>query len=57
MENKSKEIVPAFRQNRNYLLSPGKILVLTKDDKLFLMDTFKSFLDLELTTDQKAVYN
>ena len=57
MENKSKEIVPAFRQNRNYLLSPGKILVLTKDDKLFLMDTFKSFLDLELTPDQKAVYN
>ena len=57
MEKKSKEIVPAFRQNRNYLLSPGKILVLTKDDKLFLMDTFKSFLDSELTPDQKAVYN
>ena len=57
MEKKSKEIVPAFGQNRNYLLSPGKILVLTKDDKLFLMDTFKSFLDLELNPDQKAVYN
>ena len=57
MENKSNEVEPAFRQNRNYMLSPGKILILTKDDKLFLIDTFKSFLDLELTPDQKAVYN
>jgi len=57
MEKKIIEVVPAFRQNRNYLLSPGKILVLTKDDKLFLMNTFKSFLDSELTPDQKAVYN
>ena len=56
MENKSNEVEPAFRQNRNYMLSPGKILILKKDDKLFLIDTFKSFLDSELTLDQKAVY-
>jgi hypothetical protein len=38
-------------------LKRGKILVLTNDDKLILLDTFQKYLDDVLTPEEKAVYN